>query len=516
MTPFEESLILNLRIMNSLNEFSDFTIVSKDEQIIPCSKILLSARSKYYQALFRQEPSQTTSNLDFDGDVLRFVLSSLVTANFADCSSDQLLELLEVADFLQMPEMLSEIESMFLTHLSMENIYQVMDGTKIFISSLKRLQSKINKLIKENILFFDLDAVPLDWLSSVSTAPFANVRGKNGRFLDVVESELIVAMTLLDYMPYKEWNFSPKSKKNIAHGLLKIASRIDQTKSGIEPEKKERADNYENFHTLIHGNGEKLGELMGKYCTTIGGMPALIYLDLPFPHTKVKSNSPRKAYGTAEDRRNRNGQSWEMTGFFRKIYVKEGIRDGRQVIRCIHFLNDEGELLLPPAMANIIPELAVDTQEDKLNWLERNTTVLTVPEGQHIKDVILRSGLYIDQIGFVTNTGEILGPVGGTEGAQIDVYREDVCRDPRSVLGGEDWERLFIKDCKQHYLCGVDGMIYEEEGTQLIAQLRFSFAYISSSQEVVIEPSSESSDDEMIPVVIQGQLHDQLIQFIPN
>ena len=204
LTPFEESLTLNLRIMNSLNEFSDFTIVSKDEQIIPCSKILLSARSKYYQALFRQEPSQTTSNLDFDGDVLRFVISSLVTANFADCSSDQLLELLEVADFLQMPEILSEVETTFLTHLSMENIYQVMDGTKIFISSLKKLQRKINKLIKENILFFDLDAVPLDWLSSVSTAPFANVRGKNGRFLDVVESELIVAMTLLDYMPYKE------------------------------------------------------------------------------------------------------------------------------------------------------------------------------------------------------------------------------------------------------------------------------------------------------------------------
>ena len=39
-------------------------------------------------------------------------------------------------------------------------------------------------------------------------------------------------------------------------------------------------------------------------------------------------------------------------------------------------------------------------------------------------------------------------------------------------------------------------MIYEEGGTPLIARLRFSFAAISSNQEVEIAPSAESSDDE--------------------
>ena len=98
LTTFEESLILYLRGHVGSGELSDFTIVSKDQQKFPCSKLLLSARSKYYQALFRQEPSQTTSNLDYGGDVLRLVLSSLVTVNFEDCSFDQLLELLEVVD----------------------------------------------------------------------------------------------------------------------------------------------------------------------------------------------------------------------------------------------------------------------------------------------------------------------------------------------------------------------------------------------------------------------------------
>ena len=163
MTPFEESLIVYLQGQVGSSEYSDFTIVSKDQQEFPCSKILLSARSKYYQALFRQEPCQTTSNLDYDGEVLRLVLSSLVTANFVDCSSDQLLKLLEVVDFLQMPEMLFEVETILSTQLSMENIHQVMDSTKIYISSLTKLQSKVNQLIKENILLIDLGSVPEDW-----------------------------------------------------------------------------------------------------------------------------------------------------------------------------------------------------------------------------------------------------------------------------------------------------------------------------------------------------------------
>ena len=206
-------------------------------------------------------------------------------------------------------------------------------------------------------------------------------------------------------------------------------------------------------------------------------------MDRPLTHTKVFSNN-RQAYGKAEDRRYGNGEPWEITGFFRKIYVREGLWDGRQVVCWIHFLTEEGELLMPPVMEQINSEIKGDTKEAKLIWLERNTTVLAVPEGQHIKDVILRSGWYIDQIGFVTNTEEILGPVGGTGGAQRDVYG-DVCK--------SDARMNFGSLCPQYYLCGVDGMIYEEGGTSLIARLRFSFAAISGNQDGRIGPQSPSS-----------------------
>ena len=44
--------------------------------------------------------------------------------------------------------------------------------------------------------------------------------------------------------------------------------------------------------------------------------------------------------------------------------------------------------------------------------------VLKIPKGQHIKDVILRSGSLIHQLGFVTNEYLQLGPVGGEGGTK--------------------------------------------------------------------------------------------------
>ena len=467
MTPYEESLILYLRGQVGPSEFSDFTIVSIDQQEFPTSKTLLLARSKYYQALLRQEPSRTTSNLDFNGDLLKIVLRSLVTADFGDCSFDQLLELLTFADYLEMPEMLNEIETILSNKLSMENIYQVMACTKIIISSLSKLQDKVNQLMKENILFIDLNSVPEDWMRSAIRSPFTNVRDKHGRFLDVVESELMVVMTLYDHDPTKEWILSHESKENIARGLQKIASRINQRKAGTELTRKEWADNYDNFHTLIHGKEDKVKQLKEKFKipSTAG---------LPFPNTRVYWTPDKREYG-------RFGSgvavSWQVNGFFRKIYVREGCFDpvfdavpqwNEQVVRWMNFLTDEGELMLP---TDLMPEIEGDTQEARLTWLERNTKVLTVPEGQHIKDVILRSSMYIDQIGFVTNTGKILGPVGGTGGNQRNVYKESF---ERGNPNRKKWGHY-----KKHYLCGLTGEIFEDGGTPLMTRVKFIFARIS-------------------------------------
>ena len=120
---FEGSLIQFLNEHSTSSLLSDFTICSQDKQEFWCSRLILAARSKYYQALFRQEPSRTLSELDLDGWLVNILLKSLVTPQFDDCSIEDLSQLVRAADFLQMPELLMEIEGALAKLLNLDNIF---------------------------------------------------------------------------------------------------------------------------------------------------------------------------------------------------------------------------------------------------------------------------------------------------------------------------------------------------------------------------------------------------------
>merc|ERR1719414_1396514 len=94
-----------------------------------------------------------------------------------------------------------------------------------------------------------------------------------------------------------------------------------------------------------------------------------------------------------------------------------------------------------------------------------NVVELEVPKGQHIKDVMVRSGWYIDQIGFRTNENIQLGPVGGDGGSKQNLTAPD------SVT----------KLVKQVYLHGIKGETVESQNAPCIAKLRFSFAAIPNA-----------------------------------
>ena len=84
-----------------------------------------------------------------------------------------------------------------------------------------------------------------------------------------------------------------------------------------------------------------------------------------------------------------------------------------------------------------------------------------------IKDVILRSGWYIDQIGFRTNENVQLGPVGGSGGSKQNLTAPD------SVT----------KLVKQVYLHGIKGETVESKDAPCIAKLRFYFAAIPNASK---------------------------------
>jgi len=139
---YEGSLIQFQKEHATSSLLSDFTICSGDKQEFKCSRLILAARSNYYQALFRQEPSRTLSELDLDGWMVSTLLKSLVTPQFHDCSVEDLLQLVGAADFLQMPELLAEIEAALAKQLSLDNLYKVMDSTEHVIPNLKILKDE--------------------------------------------------------------------------------------------------------------------------------------------------------------------------------------------------------------------------------------------------------------------------------------------------------------------------------------------------------------------------------------
>ena len=104
-------------------------------------------------------------------------------------------------------------------------------------------------------------------------------------------------------------------------------------------------------------------------------------------------------YGSASDvpQNGQRGDDWFIKGPFRKIGIKSRIWAGdTRIIQGLKFELVDGT----------IRAFGMDTSDSA------NVENLVVPEGQHIKDVILRSGWYIDQIGFRTNEHVQLGPIG--------------------------------------------------------------------------------------------------------
>ena len=171
-----------------------------------------------------------------------------------------------------------------------------------------------------------------------------------------------------------------------------------------------------------------------------------------------------KPFGKAQDvSRKVNRLNWYIQGPFRKIGVKSRIWNGVQIVQGLKVELVDG--------TTKSVGMKIDDNKDIVD--------LEVPKGQHIKDVILRSGWYIDQIGFRTNENVQLGPVGGSGGSKQNLTATD------SVT----------KFVKQVYLHGIKGQTVESQNAPCIAKLRFYFAAIPNASKEESETHDENNDE---------------------
>jgi len=100
------------------------------------------------------------------------------------------------------------------------------------------------------------------------------------------------------------------------------------------------------------------------------------------------------------------GKSFTMTGPFKKITVKSRKFEGRQIIAGIR----------TEAINGNIQEIGMDNDHPG----QTTAYSMIVPEGEHIVDVQVKYGWYLDLIGFMTNAGNDLGFSGGLGGGNIE------------------------------------------------------------------------------------------------
>ena len=226
-TGYEDSLVVAFRgFQANYDNLADFTIVCQNEQEFKSHKLLLAFRSKYFEALFRQEPFKNLVKLDYEGKIISTLLASLVSIKHDDLDKlhlEELLQMLEVVDYLQMADCMIETEKVLSEkYLNLENIYDILEFIECFLQNMSVLKEKSSAFVIENWLKIDLKRISKTWIKIIISQPSCNIKDPNGILMSIFATNVKFAESLYSTYPEENW-FSKKSLRKICHGLVAIS-----------------------------------------------------------------------------------------------------------------------------------------------------------------------------------------------------------------------------------------------------------------------------------------------------
>ena len=156
-----------------------------------------------------------------------------------------------------------------------------------------------------------------------------------------------------------------------------------------------------------------------------------------------------------------NHQQWKIEGQIRKINVKSRTWGDRHIIQGIQVFMENGET--QAFGMDLHDTVRVDSLE--------------VPVGEHIKEFVVRSGFYLDAIGFKTDKGKTLGLIGGSGGS---------LRSSGHMGKGSD----------HYYIDGIQGITVVTQDAPCICELQFKFVSVPSSDMYPLRAVSKSQDSD--------------------
>ena len=156
-------------------------------------------------------------------------------------------------------------------------------------------------------------------------------------------------------------------------------------------------------------------------------------------------------------------QRWKIEGQIRKINVKSRtFESGHITIQGIQVFMENGET--------------------QAFGMDLNDTVqvdsLEVPAGERIKEFVVRSGWYLDAIGFRTDKGKTFGLIGGNGGA---------LRNP-----GVD----VVRASDHYYVEGIQGITVVTQGAPCICEIQCKYVIVPSGDLRPLQANGKSKNSD--------------------
>lgn len=191
----DSSLVNGLRSIykNHWSLFCDLKISCGDGETVIASKLILAVHSDYFSALLKHEPDTTTISLpQFDSASVTFVIKSLVDFDENDFEDVELGQVVRVADYFQMKELVTIVSDVIITELTTKNLQDVLNLNQMIHSP--KLEEGCISFMKTNIQEIFKSQDPLlkslqkPILLKTFSQPWILLQDQFGRQCDIIET----------------------------------------------------------------------------------------------------------------------------------------------------------------------------------------------------------------------------------------------------------------------------------------------------------------------------------------
>jgi len=131
-----DNFVDDVRSMSSHESLSDFTIISGVTKF-PCVRILLAARSEYFEGLFRNEPTRKELEIDEEPEVVKAMLEFICKGLIPENIHEKAMDLILLSDMYGLNDLTVACETSLVKNLSPDNAVEIL----IMLDKVKHLKS---------------------------------------------------------------------------------------------------------------------------------------------------------------------------------------------------------------------------------------------------------------------------------------------------------------------------------------------------------------------------------------